>query len=228
VTSSELDRLEDLLPLYVTGRTNAQDQAFVEGILEQGGEAKSMLALHQAMAEGVRERIRLAGRSANLAGTGMGPRRRPESAPPRGQAARPADLPPGRSGLGGWRAAWPALQGRVSRHSLMAAMAVVMFAQTGFMAWSGLGTTDREAGQIKSGIVTEVNTLRVTFAPWATEARIRATLVGAGARILGGPTQLGEYWLASSTYSLEELRALLQSSGLVVTIEIDRAGPQGQ
>lgn len=237
MTSAEYDRLEDVLPLYVTGRAHPEERAFVEKMLAQEGETQSLLALHQAMAAGVHERIRLAGRSADLAMKGRRPmaagadqRPDPVSGSPRGQAGHSATVPSGRAtGSGtGWRSGWPVLQGRVWQQSLTAVMATLIFAQTGLLVWAGANWTEHSAAQAKSGIVTEVNTLRVTFAPWATEARIRTTLVGAGARVVGGPTQFGEYWLASSTYSLEELKALLQSSGLVVSIEIDRAGPQGQ
>jgi hypothetical protein len=52
--------------------------------------------------------------------------------------------------------------------------------------------------------------------------------MGAGARIVGGPTQLGEYWVASGSTSLEEIRRALQRAQITASMDIDTAGPRGR
>jgi outer membrane lipopolysaccharide assembly protein LptE/RlpB len=75
-------------------------------------------------------------------------------------------------------------------------------------------------------VVLEARTLRVAFAPSTTELQLRKALTRAGARIVGGPTQLGEYWLASSSVSLDEIKASLIRSGVAQSITVDLAGPR--
>jgi hypothetical protein len=77
-----------------------------------------------------------------------------------------------------------------------------------------------------SAVVLEARTLRVAFAPSTTELQLRKALTRAGARIVGGPTQLGEYWLASSSVSLDEIKASLIRSGVAQSITVDLAGPR--
>jgi len=74
----------------------------------------------------------------------------------------------------------------------------------------------------------EARTLRVVFAPAATESQLRTALTSVGARIVGGPTQLGEYWLASSSASIDEVKTSLIRSGLTTSIEVDVVGPHGR
>lgn len=77
-------------------------------------------------------------------------------------------------------------------------------------------------------IAIEARTLRVVFVPSATEVQVRTALTGVGARIVGGPTQFGEYWLASSSASLDEIKAHLIRSGLTLSVEVDVVGPHGK
>ncbi len=109
------------------------------------------------------------------------------------------------------------------------ALAASVLAQAGVIAWLA-SHPDVDAGQagLRSIGVTEMRTLRVSFKPEASETQIRAALVAAGARIVGGPTQLGEYWVASGSSSLEELRTVLLNSRVTASIDIDTAGPRGR
>ena len=74
----------------------------------------------------------------------------------------------------------------------------------------------------------KMHTLRIRFKAEASEAQVRNLLVGTGARFIGGPTQLGDYWVASNFRSLDEMMASLQQSGLVPSMKVDFSGPQGQ
>lgn len=57
--------------------------------------------------------------------------------------------------------------------------------------------------------------LVVVFDPQANEAGIRALLLQAGAKIVGGPKQLGEYRLAVDANRAQFARSLLEQSNIV-------------
>ena len=106
------------------------------------------------------------------------------------------------------------------------AMVVVLVLQAGVIGWL-IDDGARQDSRMRSTPVTEIRTLRVTIAAGTTEAQLRAALLTAGARVVGGPNQLGEYWLASQIRSLDEVRVSLQASGIVTSVEVDLAGPRG-
>jgi len=109
---------------------------------------------------------------------------------------------------------------------LGAAMAALVLAQALLIGWM-VSSPPADTG-MRSTPVTELRTLRVTFVPEATEVQLRTALRAAGAKVVGGPTPFGEYWLASEQLSLNEMRALLLASGLTRSIDVDLAGPRGQ
>jgi anti-sigma factor RsiW len=117
----------------------------------------------------------------------------------------------------------------LTKPQFAAAMGVLVVAQAGSIAWL-VSAPDHSEGisHTRSVGVVQVHTLRVSFRAGASEAEIRTALVGAAARIVGGPTQIGEYWVASDLTSLDEIRAALLKSNVVVSIEVDLAGPRGQ
>lgn len=122
--------------------------------------------------------------------------------------------------------AWRLL-GRLAQPRFAGAMAVVLVLQTGVIGWL-INDDNEQNASSRSTPVTELRTLRVTISPGASEVQLRSALIAAGARIVGGPNQLGEYWLASEIRSLDEVKASLQASGLTISIEVDTAGPRGR
>lgn len=124
----------------------------------------------------------------------------------------------------GWLQAW---LGWLSGPRLGPALALVVLVQAGVIALLR-SAADDEGASMRSSPVTELRTLRVTPAAGVTEAQWRAALLNAGARVVGGPTQLGEYWLASDIRSLAEMQAQLQAAGVTTQIVIDTEGPRGR
>lgn len=66
--------------------------------------------------------------------------------------------------------------------------------------------------------------VRIVFQPGTSEASFRSLLAGSGAQIVGGPSQLGEYWVTSAVRSPDELLARLKASPLVANASLDPAG----
>jgi hypothetical protein len=63
-----------------------------------------------------------------------------------------------------------------------------------------------------------VPALEVRFRQSATEQELRALLSQAGARIVDGPDQLGDYVVVPRSATLDELREALKQSDLVTSL----------
>jgi hypothetical protein len=65
--------------------------------------------------------------------------------------------------------------------------------------------------------------LQVNFKPEATEREIRLALIRAGGRIVHGPGQLGDYYVAVPGERLAAARRELEASGVVETVgQVDK------
>jgi hypothetical protein len=212
----EEGRLEDLLPWYVNGTLSAEDSAWVEDQLESRPALTQRLEREWALRRTVRTTAqwpapdigmeRLMTRLQLDAQVGSGSRR---------QSARPP--------------VWARWLQVISTPPVAGAMAVAVLAQAGVIAWEiAAPQKEPDVQGLRSIGVTEARTLRISFKPEATEAQIRAALVAAGARIVGGPTQLGEYWVASGSVSLDEIRSALAQSQITASMEVDKTGPRGR
>lgn len=218
---------DEALPWYVNGTLAADEKAWIEARVAASPDLAGKLQDELMLATAVRSTLAQAPGATSaddddedLALLMARVRAEPET------CVAIAPLPMSSLGSGRrWRSAFPTW---VSRPSMMGmALASLVILQTGLMAWMAARPPEI-VGAVHSEIVTEMRTLRVTFKPEASEARIRTLLVGASVRIVGGPTQLGEYWVASTTRSLEEMQASLRQSGLVDSMEVDTVGPHGQ
>ena len=121
---------------------------------------------------------------------------------------------------------WHQLADRFSflaRPGLVYAAWALVVAQAG---WIGLAEyTNEGEQQIRSSPALVHRSLRVTFAKDVGEEKLRNALISAGARIVAGPNQFGEYWLWSQVNSIDEMRTALQASGVVATMVVDESLP---
>jgi hypothetical protein len=200
---------EERLPWYVNGTLGSEEREWVERLLARSESARRMLAREHALA------VAIAGAASPAAqDIGLESVRRALRARPGRQAAT--------AGAGSGFPSWLRF---LLAPQVAGAMAIVLVVQAGAIAWFAQRTVPAE-GSYRGGIaVAEARTLRVTFVPGATEAQVRAALQAAGARIVGGPNLVGEYWLASPMVSVDEMRDSLRRSGLMQSIETDLAGP---
>jgi hypothetical protein len=221
-------RFDAALDWYVNGTLDAQETAWFEARLAEFPQWQAKLDRTRAFARTAQAMARsTVPAEGDLGLERLMARLRAE----RSAEATHRPTPAVPAGTRGWRSAFPVWKGGflgMSGNALAGVMAVALLAQTGIIAWRATGPADPAWAESRGGIVTQMHTLRVTFSPTASEAQIRAMLVAASARFVGGPTQLGEYWVASSTHSLDEVKASLLRSGLVLTLEVDMAGPKGQ
>jgi anti-sigma-K factor RskA len=194
-------RFDELVPFYVSGALGAAERAWVEAYLAREPGARAELAWHQALAGAIEERVAsvpedvgLAGLQARLAAERRGAR------PGRLLAALERWLP--RAAL------YPAFAGAAAI-VLVQALAIALllgreapeFAET------------RAVGESQPRVYLQVN-----FKPEATEREIRLALIRAGGRIVHGPGQLGDYYVAVPGERLDAARRDLEASGVVETV----------
>ncbi len=218
LTAQAAQLLEERLPWYVNGTLPEAERAWVEQLLATSPAAAQRLQREQALLRAVPEMLQPAAQDVGL--DRLMAQVRQQSHP----AAAATQRPPSRASW--WQRASAGLQSLLAGPAWATGLAAVVVVQSGVMGW--LALSDAPDSGFRSIGVTEVRTLRVSFKPAFSEAQIRAALVRASARIVGGPTQVGEYWVASDLLSLDEIRASLSQSGVVATMETDLAGPRGQ
>jgi hypothetical protein len=225
----ERQRFMANLPWWLNRTLDVAESAWMEAAVQrwpwaaQAAERERRLVSSLAAPEPADAELGLQALLAQVRGEGRisapapAPTPTPTPAPRSSHRAAPAAQP-------GWLQAW---LGWLSGPRLGPALALVVLLQAGVIALVRSGAEDEGAG-MRSSPVTELRTLRVTPAPGVTEAQWRAALLNAGARVVGGPTQLGEYWLASDIRSLAEMQAQLQAAGVTTQIVIDTEGPRGR
>ena len=202
-------RLLQALPWYLNGTLDAPERAWVEDTLRRSHWAAQAMAREQALLQSIA--------APQPADTDLGLQALLSRVRPTQQRAA---APPAAASWVQTVWAW------LATPQLGAAMAAVVLAQALLIGWM-VSAPPADTG-MRSTPVTEVRTLRVVFVPEVTEAQLRSALRSAGARVVGGPTAFGEYWLASDQLSLDEMKTLLLASGLTRSIDVDLAGPRGQ
>ncbi len=238
MTAEEERLLEERLPWYVNANLPAAERAWVDALLQRSPQARERLAIEQALCAAVPGLMATAPQDVGLAGLlaqVRAERTQPAGAPSTLPAALPI-VPPttSPSAPSGWRAAVDRFVQWLVLPPVVATLALAVLLQFGVIGWlvegrtpSGEAAPGADARGARSVPVADVRSLRVTFQAQASEAQVRSALVAAGARIIGGPTQFGEYWIVSDMLSLDEIRQSLQRSGVVATMEVDPAGPRG-
>jgi hypothetical protein len=194
-------RFDELVPFYVSGALDAAERAWVEAYLAREPGARAELAWHQALAGAIEERVAsvpedvgLAGLQARLAAERRGAR------PGRVLAALERLLPR--------PAVYPAFAGAAA---IVLAQAVAIALLVGRDAPEFAET--RAMGEAQPRVYLQVN-----FKPEATEREIRLALIRAGGRIVHGPGQLGDYYVAVPGERLDAARRELEASGAVETV----------
>lgn len=171
------ERFQDLLPWYVNGRIGADDRAWMDAQLAQQPQLQAELKWHQSLraqvqadAGALRDDVGLAQAMARI------------------RARRP--------GLAQRLSAW--LAPLTQRPAFALAALVVVVSQGGVIAHL-LGERDLAGSAVRSQgavVVDDRPLLKLNFAPDAKEADIRMLLVSLQGRLVGGPGQLGDYYVA--------------------------------
>ncbi|MEZ5727707.1 MAG: hypothetical protein R3E48_06795 [Burkholderiaceae bacterium] len=211
---SDWARFDALLPDFVGERLSDEDRRWMEAFAASSPRAARELEIERRIGEAFDTRVRQIPVDVGL-----------DSLMARIRAdARPAavEAPSPRTGVS---ALFERIAGLFSGPRLGLAMAVIVLVQGGLLARYMLPQEAPEAVYRSSDSSAPRVYVRVLFANGVSEAELRKTLRDAGARIVWGPDQLGEYWLQSSKHSPEELLARLEREKITATAVLDRVGP---
>jgi hypothetical protein len=197
-------RFDELVPFYLSGAASPADREWIEAYLAREPGARAELAWHQALAGAIEERVAsvpedvgLAGLQARLAAERRGAR------PGRLAAALERWLPR--------PAVYPAFAGAAAIVLVQAVAIGVLVTRDDTPAYSdvrSLGGTERQSY------------LQVNFKPDATERDLRLALIRVGGRIVHGPGQLGDYYVAVPGDRVDAARRELEASGVVEAVAL--------
>ncbi|MEZ5729407.1 MAG: hypothetical protein R3E48_16290 [Burkholderiaceae bacterium] len=208
-------RFDELLPDYVGQRLSDQDRAWVAGFAARSPRAAAELEIERRILEGFDARVRQLPSDIGL--RTLMARVRADARP-----AAVSAVPAARPGR------WLDALGRLfSGPRLSLALGVVVLVQAGFLVHhmppespaptpTAYRSMERDVGSVH---------VRMLVASGVSEESLRHALREAGARIVWGPDQLGEYWLRSDKLSPQALAIRLEQQRIAATAVIDRVGP---
>lgn len=209
---------DELIARYVSGTADPQSVARVEAwIAADPDRRRARIALDQAIARSLEQRV-----SELPADIGLD---RLLRAAATDASARAAARPAARAAHAP-ETLWARLRRGFAMPQLGMAMAALVLVQSGLIGTLLLdsgGPAPVEYRSVAPGGPRP--SVRIAFAPQASEAALRRLLIETGATVIGGPTQLGEYWVQPLSGDLPTLSAQLRASSLVVSAEVDPAGP---
>jgi hypothetical protein len=213
MTENEMKaRFEELAPWRVNGTLAANDREWVDTYVRDHPEAAAELQWYTSLQDRIRE-------SAPAIGDEYGWDRLHQ----RIQAERPVRRPTLSERLGSLLSAF------TPRPVLAYAAMALVVVQAGVI---GVLMVEKDKQEtefsnyrtwIASGQSQQV--LRLSFKPETTERQIRGILVGVGGTLIGGPNQLGDYYLYVSPEQIEPVRDKLAANQAVETVDIITAIP---
>lgn len=223
--------VDALLPGYVTGRLDARDAQAVDAwIAADPGPRRERVAFERAIAQDIERRVQELPADIGLdrliraAAADRSPQAaaRPGDAGSRAQAAaRPSEHASSSStpGFGERLRRW------FAGPQLGWALAAVVVVQSGVIV-SQVGTPAGGPVEYRSAGPVDVRpAVRIAVAADASEAALRRALLEAGATLVAGPSQLGDYWVRPIAGELDALATRLRAMPAVQSADVDPAGP---
>jgi len=170
-------RFDELLPWYVNGTIGAADRALFEQHIAEHPQARAEVEWYRSLARKMQDNAPKVPETIGLA-----------KVLARIGAERPT-----------WSQRLGALLGSLAaKPSVAFAGLAVIVAQAGLIAHLSVTPQD-DASQMRAVSATPTQArplLKINFAPDAREADIRHLLIGVQGRLVGGPGQLGDYFVA--------------------------------
>jgi hypothetical protein len=205
---SEMSReqLQEMLPWYVNETLPAQLRSEIDRALAGDAESRDVLAFLKDVRTAMRLDRTSFNEQASLAGLLARVGAQPVPAVVRGSSS---------SGLHSWISAL--LEFFQPKLAVAAAVILAQALVIGGLVYRAQTPVYSEVRSQDPGVTASTGPVfRVTFRPDARESEIRKLLISAGARIVSGPTQLGDYYL---TLQLDNRAQALGTSTLVDSIK---------
>lgn len=202
-------RLEHLMPWYVNGTIGEGDRRWVEQMVREHPDARSLLTFDDCLRK-VDGDIRVP------ADDGLDDLMRRVRAD---KAARAQT-----EGEESWWARLLASLGPRPAYGFAAALILVQGAVIASLLLRDTGVEYAETRSAAPPSSAAAPMLQVTFKPDATERAMRLLLINLGGRMVDGPSQLGDYVIAVPAERIETARQALEESGIVDAVRV-RAAP---
>lgn len=222
-------RFDELVPWYVTGEINPDDRAWMERYLAENPDAEVAVGWHEGLGAAVDahysklpESVGWAGLAQRLEADRAVKRTASPSqvAPAATQGTAQQPRTPNQRATPGFIDQMSSWFGELFARPAYALAAALIIGQTAVIGY--LMSRDvidpPEYGTVRGAPASIVPALEVRFRQSATEQELRALLSQAGARIVDGPDQLGDYVVVPRSASLDELRDALKQSDLVTSL----------
>ena len=209
----------DLIPWYANGTLSTADREYVESELNSHPAYRGELDFYQALRRKLQADTPTIDRAAGLADAMKRIREQPALVGEIGGNSAGREL---RSHSGGLIAWWRGVFCEVSGSRLAYGVgAVVIAVQAAFI--SALLTREEPYSDLRSSAAVASSAgpfIKVNFKPDTREADVRFLLVGVGASIVGGPTQLGDYYLYLEAKRTDWAAQQLKSSPQVENVSV--------
>ena len=222
------ERFSELLPWYVNGTLSEQDRAWVEDYLRENQNAREELDWYRSLQVGIADNAPKVPATIGLAKTMSLIRGDRPTIAERimgffgGMFLTPA--PAGRAGRSG--------AGAFSlRPALAIGLVIAVVVQAGVIATMFGGGSADQAAMMRAGRTVPADegpVLKLAFVPDAKEADLRLLLVGVQGTIVGGPGQLGDYYVRVPAGKENESLARVRTSPLVQSAELVPGVPPRQ
>jgi hypothetical protein len=209
-------RFEELAPWHVNGTLAANDREWVEGYVRDHPEAAAELAWYQSLQGRMRENVPSVGEEYGW-----------DRLHARIRSERRAASP-------GWGERLAALLRSVlvvPRPALAYAAMALVVVQAGVIGVLMVEKDKEETAfsdyrtYIAAG-QSPGEALRVSFKPDAPERQIRMILIGVGGTLIGGPSQLGDYYVYVAQDRIESTRKSLAANSAVDSVDVITVVPR--
>jgi anti-sigma-K factor RskA len=201
-------RLSELLPWYANGTLKAEDREWVDRCLAADGDARAELEWYRALQSTIAQSVSGVPPDLGLARTLQRIR---------------ADRPALRDRIRGWLGAVGLGPVAALARPIAAIAAVVVIAVQGGVIYSLTRHGEEDAQQIRALRAVPADEgplLRVNFAPDAREADIRLLLSAVEGSLVGGPGQLGDYYVRVPAGAEKAAANRLKHDRIVAAVEI--------
>jgi hypothetical protein len=201
-------RLDDLLPWYANGTLQTDEREWVDRCLAADGDARAELAWYRALQSTLAQSVVDVPPDLGLARTLQRVR---------------ADRPALRDRIRDWLGAAGIRPIAALARPVAAMAAVGVIAVQGIVIYSLAGHRNEDAQPIRALRAVPANAgplLRVNFAPDAREADIRLLLSAVEGSLVGGPGQLGNYYVRVPAGAENAALKRLKRDRIVAAVEI--------
>ncbi len=203
------DRFTELLPWYVNGTIDPADRAWVDAQLRSHPEAAAELRWYQSLQVLIRENEPAVPADIGI-DKAFAKIRRDEEGSRRIAAARKAQEPSVGERIKGWLAGFGLTPALTAAAAVIAIQGVFLFNMARETGGSYTEIRATHPGNAAAGTM-----LKINFRPDAREAEIRMLLIDIHGSLVGGPGQLGDYFIVVPKERADAVEVKLKTSTLV-------------